>query len=80
MNGISCLPLESVAPQRKGIAVTRGFGRAVVAFPEMREAVAAYATRAAEKLRRHGVAAVQGFVFSRDGKGTDRCQSISAAL
>ncbi len=63
LNGISCLPLESVAPQRKGIAVTRSFGRAIVAFPEMREAVAAYATRAAEKLRRHGVAAAQGYVF-----------------
>lgn len=63
LNGIACLALESVPPQRKGIAVTRSFGTPVVAFDQMREAVAAYATRAAEKLRRHGVAAVQGFVF-----------------
>lgn len=63
LNGVACLALEAVPPQRKGIAVTRSFGAPVVAFEQMREAVAAYATRAAEKLRRHGVAAVQGFVF-----------------
>jgi DNA polymerase V len=68
LNGVSCLPLESVAPQRKGIAVTRSFGRSIVRFPEMREAVAAYATRAAEKLRRHRVAAVQGYVFMHTNK------------
>ena len=63
LGGIACLPLEALAPQRKGIAVTRSFGRSVTALPDMQQAVAAYATRAAEKLRRHGVAAVQGFVF-----------------
>lgn len=68
LNGVSCLPLESLAPQRKGIAVTRSFGRSIVRFPEMREAVAAYATRAAEKLRRHRVSAVQGYVFMHTNK------------
>lgn len=68
LNGEACHALESVAPQRKGIAVTRSFGRAIERFPEMREAVAAYATRAAEKLRHHGVAAVQGHVFMHTNK------------
>jgi DNA polymerase V len=51
LNSISCLDIETIAPARKGTAVTRNFSRAIVSFDEMREAVAAYATRAAEKLR-----------------------------
>lgn len=63
LNGISCLPLETVEPDRKGIAVTRSFGKPVVEFEHMREAIAAYATRAAEKLRRHRMGAIAGQVF-----------------
>ena len=68
LNGLSCLPLEAVAAQRKGIAVTRSFGMPVLTLSKMHEAVASYATRAAEKLRRHQVAAVQGFVFMHTNK------------
>ena len=57
LRGISCLALEEVAPQRKGMAVTRSFGRPVTSLDELREAVAAYATRAGEKLRLHGLVA-----------------------
>jgi DNA polymerase V len=63
LNGVPCLPLEALPAQRKGIAVTRSFGKAVTTLEEMQQAVAAYATRAAEKLRRHRLAAVTGFVF-----------------
>ncbi|WP_352892876.1 DUF4113 domain-containing protein [Mesorhizobium sp. M0984] len=63
LNGIACLTLETLPAGRKGIAVTRSFGRPVTSLVEMQQAVAAYATRAAEKLRRHGLCAVQGFVF-----------------
>ena len=63
LNGVPCLPLEALEPDRKGIAVTRSFGRPVTSFEHMREAVATYATRAAEKLRRHRVGAVAGHVF-----------------
>ena len=63
LNGVFCLPLEAITPQRKDIAVTRSFSRPVVTLSEIGQAVAAYATRAGEKLRRHRVAAVQGFVF-----------------
>lgn len=55
LRGVACLPLELVPPQRKGCAVTRSFGAPVTALEEMLEAVAAYATRAGEKLRRHGL-------------------------
>lgn len=63
LQGQACMSLESLPPGRKGIAVTRSFGRPVTTLVEMQQAVAAYATRAAEKLRKHKMCAVQGFVF-----------------
>ncbi len=63
LRGISCLPLELMEPTRKGIAVTRSFGAPVTSWWEMREAIASYSTRAAEKMRRYKVAAENIFVF-----------------
>ena len=63
LRGISCLPLELMEPTRKGIAVTRSFGAPVTSWQPMREAIASYATRAAEKMRRYKVAAENIFVF-----------------
>jgi DNA polymerase V len=63
LRGVACLALEEVAPQRKGMAVTRSFGRQVTALAELLEAVAAYATRAGEKLRAHGLVAGQLSAF-----------------
>ena len=57
------MPLELVEPTRKGIAVTRSFGKPVTEWTEMREALASYATRAAEKMRRYKLAADNLFVF-----------------
>lgn len=56
LQGLPCLELEEVAPQRKGCAVTRMFSRRVDDLPTMLEAVAAHTTRLAEKLRHHGLA------------------------
>ncbi|MFP5477641.1 MAG: Y-family DNA polymerase [Gammaproteobacteria bacterium] len=63
LRGTSCLPLQMMAATRKGLAVTRAFGRPVSSWEEMREAVAAYATRAAEKLRAEGLEACHLSVF-----------------
>ncbi len=63
LRGISCLSLELMEPTRKGIAVTRSFGASVTSWQPMREAIASYATRAAEKMRRYRVAAENIFVF-----------------
>jgi len=63
LRGVSCLPLALAAATRKGIAVTRSFGHPVTTWPEMREAVAAYATRAGEKLRAEGLQACHMVVF-----------------
>jgi DNA polymerase V len=55
LRGIPCLQLEDVAPQRKGIACTRSFGRVVTSLEDLLEAIASHATRAGEKLRSHGL-------------------------
>lgn len=63
LRGISCIPLTFMAATRKGIAVTRSFGHAVTTWEEMREAVAAYASRAGEKFRAEGLQACHMAVF-----------------
>ena len=51
LRGIACLDLETVAPTRKGCAVTRSFSDRVMDLAVMEQAVAAHASRLAEKLR-----------------------------
>lgn len=63
--GINCVPFSQLPPQRKSLAVTRSFGRAVTDKRELEQAIASYATRAAEKLRRHGLVATAMQVFIR---------------
>lgn len=63
LSGRPSLSLSAVAPERKSLAVTRSFGAAVTEWPAMRDAVAAYTARAAEKARRHGLVACAIQVF-----------------
>jgi len=51
-------------PPRQAIAVTRSFGHLVTSWDEMREAVASFACRAGEKLRREGLEAGHLSVFA----------------
>ncbi|ETX11508.1 DNA polymerase V subunit UmuC [Marinomonas ushuaiensis DSM 15871] len=51
LNGVSCLGLEEVRPTKQQIICSRSFGHKVTDKQELREAVAKYTTRAAEKLR-----------------------------
>ncbi|MDE2392070.1 MAG: DUF4113 domain-containing protein, partial [Rhodospirillales bacterium] len=64
LRGQSCLPLTLMPTPRQAIAVTRSFGRMVTAWGELREAIAAFATRAAEKLRGEGLEARHLSVFA----------------
>jgi DNA polymerase V len=64
LRGQSCLSLTLMPPPRQAIAVTRSFGRLVTSWGELREAVAAFATRAAEKLRADGLQAGHLSVFA----------------
>ncbi|MFI5344641.1 MAG: DUF4113 domain-containing protein, partial [Chlamydiales bacterium] len=51
LRGISCIDLEEVIPDKKQIVSSRSFGKDVEDYMEVSEAIATYATRAAEKLR-----------------------------
>lgn len=52
LRGEACIGLEHVGDARKQILSSRSFGRNVFELSELEEAVAQYATRACEKLRR----------------------------
>ncbi|MCU4178596.1 Y-family DNA polymerase [Bosea sp. BH3] len=63
LRGQPCIDLETVAPTRKGCAVTRSFAGRVDDPDMMQEAIAAHATRLGEKLRHHGLATDHVTVF-----------------
>lgn len=63
LNGVQAGVVETVEPQRKGMAVTRSFGTPVRESEMMMGAIAQYAMRAAEKLRQHGLVAGRLTVF-----------------
>lgn len=63
LRGIRCFAFSMNPQPKKSLAVTRSFGQAVTSWDAMREAVAAYAVRAGEKLRRHGLQASAMQVF-----------------
>jgi DNA polymerase V len=63
LRGVRCLDLERDIPDRKSIMASRSFGRPVMALAELREAVASYTARAAEKLRRQHLATASLMVF-----------------
>ena len=57
LNGILCLELEEIAPDKKQIVCSRSFSRKLTEFGELSQALAEYCSRAAEKLRyQHSVA------------------------
>jgi DNA polymerase V len=66
-NSLSATKTGSLEPcragGRKSIMASRSFGRAVTTVAELREAVASYAARAAEKLRRQRLATTHLMVF-----------------
>ena len=63
LRGVPCLGLEHELPDRKSIMASRSFGRPVTALAELREAVASFTARAAEKLRRQNLATASLMVF-----------------
>lgn len=63
LQGEPCLSFDEVEPQRKGMAVTRSSGAPMTDFETLFQAITAHATRAAEKLRNHGLVAGTLTVF-----------------
>ena len=65
LRGHACLPLVSLPPAKRETCVSRSFSRPVTSREELRQAVATYLCRAAEKLRRQGQRAGCITVFVR---------------
>ena len=60
LRGVSCLDIEEVAPAKQNICTAKSFGTALETLEELREPLASYVSRVAEKLR--GQASVAGRV------------------
>lgn len=75
LNGVACIGLEQSPPPKQATAVTRSFGVPATDCATIEEAVAAFATRAAEKLREAGQAAgiLQVFFHTSPFNGDPWC-------
>lgn len=78
LQGVPAAVVETIEPQRKGMAVTRSFGEPVRQFEMLMGAVAQYAMRAGEKLRAHGLVAGRLTVFFHTNRFADRPQYSAA--
>ncbi|MBN2410775.1 Y-family DNA polymerase [candidate division KSB1 bacterium] len=74
LRGISCIQLEQAPPPKKEICTSRSFGKPVETISEMREAVADYTSRAAEKLRKQRSVAGNILVFITTNRFKDEPQ------
>src|SRR5690606_1583192 len=61
--GVPCADLEIEPPAKKGICTSRSFGQPVTSLEELKEAVTAYTTRCAFKLRKQKSSCLQITVF-----------------
>jgi DNA polymerase V len=68
LNGIPCLELEEMPPDRKGVMASRSFGSPVESLEELEEALANHVARASEKIRRYGLLATRMEVFLRTNR------------
>jgi DNA polymerase V len=63
LGGITCIALEQLSSPNKGMCCAKSFGRPIETLDELKEAVAAYAARLGEKLRRQKLAASNMDIF-----------------
>jgi DNA polymerase V len=71
LRGISCIEIESKRPIQKSIMRSRSFGRYITSIDELREAVAFFASAAAEALRADGCIARRVGVFIMTNRFND---------
>ncbi|MGN5290415.1 DinB/UmuC family translesion DNA polymerase [Aeromonas sp. 11P] len=70
--GIPCAELEQLVQAKQQIICSRSFGERITAFGPMREALAGYMERAAEKLRTEGMCCRHVTVFIRSSPFAER--------
>ena len=57
LQGISCLSLELISSSKKSCCVSRSFGQPIEKIEEIKESIANYGSRVAEKIREEGLIA-----------------------
>ena len=79
LNGMPCIEMKDPLTTKKMITTTRMFGKPVYELKELKEAVATYISRAAEKLRRQNSAAgsLSLFLMNNDNKWSNQYQPSS---
>jgi DNA polymerase V len=65
LNGIACLELEEIAPDKQQIVCSRSFGRRLLHYHDLFSAMAEFVSRAAEKLRQQNSVASYVTIFIR---------------
>jgi DNA polymerase V len=73
LNGVACLELDQIAQTKQQIICSRSFGTLTSHLPDLEQAVIAYTTRAAEKLRqqRSLAAGIQVYIRTNPHKERD---------
>ncbi len=83
LRGTPCIELDHAPPPKKGITCSRTFGRPVESLAELKEAIATYISRAAEKLRaqRSVASVIQVFLSTNPFTGEPHyCNFANARL
>ncbi|ALI98939.1 Y-family DNA polymerase [Rufibacter tibetensis] len=82
LRGESCLELDEIAPPKKGICTSRGFGERLTDYGQIQEATANYAAKCAKKLRKQKSCAKVMTVFIQTNffSGTDQQYSNSRTI
>ena len=68
LKGISCVLEQVTVPNKKGILTSRSFGKPVEDLENLKEAVATFTIRCAEKLRHQNSSANMLMVFIRTNR------------
>jgi DNA polymerase V len=77
LRGVPSDAVETIEPQRKGMAVTWSFGTPVIDFSTLMGALSQYAMRAGEKLRQHGLNAARLTVFFHPNRTSPIVRSMA---
>jgi DNA polymerase V len=80
LQGVSCLPLDVHPQPKQETCVSRSFGQPVETWDDLKQAIATYTTKAAEKLRRQQQVASSLRVFLRTSPFKDDYYSNAITL
>lgn len=84
LRDVACLDLEEVSPSKQAIVSSRSFGKPVVSQDELKEAIACFTARAAEKLRAQNghTESMQVFLYANRHKAGQKqyCPSMGIPL